>query len=480
MTNIRLTALFLCCCVTQTHAQTAGKIDPAVQKIVGEISAERIGETLQKLGSFGTRGDYTDPTQESRGIGAARKWIYEQFRSYSPKLEVAFDPYKVKKQGRIFRDVELVNVVAVLPGTTMPEKRIIISGHYDSISLLRRAATPQGTNPDTPGSSADAEKMADAPSPGVSDDASGTAAVMELARVMSQYKFEKTLVFVTFAGEEIGLVGASLMAEKAKNEKQQIEAVLNNDIIGNDVGGDGQTANRLVNVYSEDPIDSPSRTLARYVKETAERYVPGMKANPVFRADRFGRGGDHTPFAANGFAAVRFTTPVENLQAQHSANDTFDKASPAYTAMVAKVNAAAAASLALAPATPQVGTIAGPRSAQSTAAPTAPGATPAPPRTGPNLGRGKTMYDAVLRWNDPKPATDLAGYSVVMRQTTSPFWESEVFVGKVNEFTLPGVNIDMVVLGVKAIDNDGNQSLVAPYVSAPTAIRKFELVDDKK
>ena len=323
-------------------------------------------------------------------------------------------------------------------------------------AFRRHAAEDGGAN------TIDNEKAADAPAPGVSDDASGTAAVMELARVMSQYKFEKTIVFVAFAGEEIGLVGASLMAEKAKTEKQQIEAVLNNDIIGNDVGGDGQTANRLVNVYSDDPADSPSRTLARYVKETAERYVPGMKANPVFRADRFGRGGDHTPFAANGFAAVRFTTPVENLQAQHSANDTFDKASPAYTAMVARVNAAAAASLALAPPAPVV-----------TRTVTTPG--PNQGRVTPNLARGKSMYDAVLRWTDAKPVDDLAGYAVVMRQTTSPYWESEVFVGKVSEYTLPGLNIDTVVLGVKAIDKDGNQSLVAPYVAPPYNVRKIEL-----
>ena len=463
MRHLLLIAVF----AAAAQAQTAGKPNPVVQEIVSKISADHIAATLKKLESFGSRGDYTDPTQTDRGIGAARRWIYDQFRSYSPKLEVAFDPYMVKKQGRIFRDVELVNVLAVLPGTTNPEKRIVISGHYDSLNIVRRANLSPTAAEDGGANVIDNEKSADAPAPGVSDDASGTAAVMELARVLSQYKFEKTLVFVTFAGEEIGLVGASLMAEKAKNEKQQIEAVLNNDIIGNDVGGDGQTANRLVNVFSDDPGDSPSRTLARYVKETAERYVPGMKANPVFRADRFGRGGDHTPFAASGFAAVRFTTPVENLQLQHSANDTLDKASPAYTAMVAKVNAAAAASLALAPSAPQVNrvvTTAGPNQG----------------RAQPNLGRGKSMYDATLRWTDPKPAADLAGYSVVMRNTTSPFWETEIFVGKVNEYTLPGLNIDMFILGVKSIDNDGNQSLVAPYVSAPYAVRKIELVEEKK
>ena len=466
MKNFTLAALLLWGAVC-ANAQVSGKVDPMVQKIVSEVSAEKIAGNLKKLEAFGTRGDFSDTTSKVRGIGAARQWIYDEFRSYSPKLEVAFDSYQVKKQGRIWRDVELMNVVAVLPGTTQPEKRIVISGHYDSLNIIRRAGAPAPGGEESAVVGMDNEKSADAIAPGVSDDASGTSAVMELARVMSQYKFEKTIVFVAFAGEEIGLVGASLMAEKAKLEKQQIEAVLNNDIIGNDVGGDGQTANRLVNVYSDDPNDSPSRALARYVKETAERYVPGMKANPIFRADRFGRGGDHTPFAANGFAAVRFTTPVENLGAQHSERDTFDKASPSYTAMVAKVNAAAAASLALAPSAPAVA-----RVSQATAT--------TPARVQPTLARGKTMYDAQLRWTDPKPAADLAGYSIVMRSTTSAFWETEIFVGKVNEYTLPGVNIDTVVLGVKAIDNDGNQSLVAAYVTAPYAVRHIELQGEKK
>ncbi len=199
-----------------------------------------------------------------------------------------------------------------------------------------------------------ANRFIDAPAPGVSDDASGTSAVMELARVMSQYQFEKTVVFVAFAGEELGLVGSTLYANKAKKENQQIEAVLNNDIIGNDVGGDGRMNSYMVHVYSDDPNDSPSRELARYIKDCADRYVPGFHVDLVFRYDRFGRGGDHTPFNQLGYPAVRFTTPVENLQDQHSENDTFANASPTYTANVARVNAAALASLALAPAPPQV------------------------------------------------------------------------------------------------------------------------------
>jgi hypothetical protein len=451
-------SLILLCASAALSAQIA-KIDPKIAKIVSEISSDRIGANLQKLASFETRGNYTDPAQQNRGIGAARRWIYDEFRSYSPKLEVSMDPFKVKAKGRIFRDVEVVNVVAVLPGTTQPEKRIIISGHYDSVNAIRRA------NPDPEASSGadviDNEKSVDAPAPGVTDDASGTAVVMEAARVLSQYQFEKTIVFVTFAAEEIGLVGSTLYANRAVERGEQIEAVLNNDIVGSETTNMGRTENSYVHVFSDEPMDSGPRSVARYARETAERYVPGFRAEPIFRADRFSRGGDHTPFALDGFSAVRFTTPAENLPAQHTANDTFDKASPIYTAQVARVNAAVAANLASAPVAPVVTRIATTGANKG--------------RTLPTLERGKNSQDAVLKWTDPKPAADLAGYAVVMRSTTQPFWDHEIFVGKVLEYTLPGVNIDSIVLGVKAIDNDGHESLVSAYVGTPTVKNVIDL-----
>jgi hypothetical protein len=442
----------------------AGKLDPTVQKVVSEVSAERVGGYMKKLGSFETRGNFTDPNQTDRGIGAARRWIYDQFKSFSPRLEVSFDSYKVKHEGRIFRDVELVNVVAVLPGTTQPEKRLIVSGHYDSISIVpKTGAADFRSNGDGATDSMDNEKSAVAPAPGVGDDASGVAVVLELARIMSQYKFEKTIVFVAFAGEEIGLVGSSLYADKAKANHEQIEAVLNNDIVGYDAAGDGRTTNGYVHVFSDEPADSISRELARYVRECAQRYVPGFRAQPIFRADRFSRGGDHTPFVGDGYAGIRFTTPVENLGIEHTANDTFDKTSPGYTANVARVNGAALASLALAPPPPQVerevttGTNKG--------------------RKLPNIARGKSLYDAVLRWKDDKPSEDLAGYAIVVRSTTTPYWDHEIFVGKVNEYTLPQVSIDDVVIGVKAIDKDGNESLVSAYVAQPYQRRPIQLLD---
>jgi len=372
-------------------------------------------------------------------------------------LEVTYDQYRVKKgeerNSRLVRDVDLYNIVAVLPGTVHPEQRIIVSAHYDSIVL---AGPTGGTGG---GDTARAAPDPEANSPGVTDDGSGIACVMELARVLSQYEFDKTLVFVAFAGEEEGLVGSTLYAAKAKRDAVQIEAVLNNDIIGSEASGSGRIENRAVNVFSDDPPDSPSRTLARYVKEIGERYVPSMRAGLVFRQDRVGRGGDHTPFALEGFAAVRFSSPQENLANEHTATDTFDNTSPSYAARVTRVNAAVAASLAWAPKAPEV-TERIERNGQQTA----------------NLllTRGTGRSDAVLRWKQERPEADLAGYAVVMRATTAPYWERDVFVGNVAEYTFPDLSIDEYIFGVKAIDQEGNESLVSPYVPAPRAKRIIE------
>jgi hypothetical protein len=458
--------IFVLVAASALNAQTVGRPDPAIRKMLSEISRDRIAATMQKLGSFETRGNFSDPDRKERGIGAARRWIFDQLKSYSPGLDVSFDPYKVRKQGtRILRDVEVVNVVAVLHGTTQPEKRIVVGAHYDSLNIVRKPdapeVTPEGGEP-AADDVIDFEKSIEAPAPGVTDNAAGAALVLELARVMSQYKFEKTIVFITFAGEEIGLVGSSLYAAKAKEHKDQIEAVLNNDVVGVAVAGDGHAETSLVHVFSEEPADSASRELARYIRETAQRYVPAFKAEPVFRQDRFSRGGDHSPFNANGFAAVRFTSAAENLGIQHTANDTFDKSSPEYATFVAKVNGAALASLALAPSAPE------------TTREVLTGA--AKGRRTPTVARGKSRYDAVLRWKDA-PGGDLAGYAIVIRSSTAPFWEQQTFVGKVTEYTLPGLSIDDIIFGVKAIDTEGHESLVAPWVAAPTVLRKFETAD---
>jgi len=298
--------------------------------------------------------------------------------------------------------------------------------------------------------------------------------VMELARVMSHYEFEKTLVFIAFAGEEQGLVGGTLEAAKAKKENLAIEAVLNNDIIGTEVSGDGRTGNSAVSVYGDDLLDSPAQQLARYVHTIGQLYLPQMSVNPIYMQDRLGRGGDQSPFQQEGYPAVRLSTPNEILANQHHATDTLENMSVPYTARVARVNAAVAASLALAPRTPDIMTqprtaaTGGSANAGSTegAANTSSGAPPAANRRLPMISRG-SGYDAVLRWRPAGSDVNLKGYAIVMRGTTSPYWEKEIYVGKVNEFTLKGVSIDETRFGVKAIGIDGNESLVAAYAYPP-------------
>jgi hypothetical protein len=463
--TVPLLALSLVPCV---HAQLKS-VNPAVQKIVDSVSQERITEILKKLETFQTRGIFSEQDNPTRGIGAARRWIFDQFQSYSPRLQVRFDSYRVKKgKGRIIQDVDLYNVVAVLPGKLNPERQFILSGHYDSIAMLRRnpdgsAAVPTENQTGAAGSAVGEGASAPPPpfdlsmlapvEPGVTDDGSGTAAVMELARIMSQYEFEKTIVFVAFAGEEMGLVGSSLYARKARKENQIIDGVLNNDIIGSEVSGNGRIDNSTLSVYSEDPDDSSSRELARYVKDISERYLPSMKVDLVFRADRLGRGGDHTPFNLEGYPGVRITTPNENYANQHTVTDTFENTSVSYASRVIQANAAALASLALAPKAPVTNEPikSGPRKGQPT----------------PMISRGKTRYDAALRWKNENPEPDLLGYVIVMRKSTAPYWEKEVFVGKVTEYTFKDISIDDTIFGVKAVDHDGNESLVAPYVPGP-------------
>lgn len=323
-------------------AQTAPP-DPAIKKLVTEISPDRIAAAVKTLAAFETRGNYSDPNQKTRGIGAARRWIFAQFQGYSPRLEVSYD---IEKKGA----TEIASVVAVLPGAVQPEKRIIVGAHYDSINLRAKG-----------------DKAAEALAPGADDDASGTAVVLELARVMSQYRFRKTIVFIAFAGEELGYVGSARYASRAKANHEQIEAVFNNDIVGSDVtgepstgtgialndiggadddtGGSGETGNRL-RIYSPEPADSPSRRLAHYVKDAAQRYVPSLQIELILRSDRYTRGGDQIPFQQNGFAAVRLTSASENLISQHTVGDTPDRVSPPFTANVARVNGAAIAGLA--------------------------------------------------------------------------------------------------------------------------------------
>jgi len=432
-------------------------LNPEVQEIVSQVSADRIAAIQKKLGSFGTRNIYSPTDRPDYGIGAAREWIAAQFRSYSPRLQVSFDKHRLAKQNaRMPGNVEIWNVVAVLPGTDEAERHVLVSGHYDSINLVFKSG-PDGRR------QLDPEATVKAPAPGVTDDGSGTAAVMELARVMSQHQFRKTIVFVAFAAEEYGLFGSGLYAEEAVARHEQIDGVFNNDIIGSDVTGNGEMSNRYVNVYSAGPEDSSSRELARYMKLMAERYQPGFRVNLVFRHDRFGRGGDHSPFEAAGYPAIRITTPMENFSHQHTATDTFENTAPEYTALVAKANAAAIASLALAPKTPEI-----------PAPSLAEGRAFVSPLERGRMSDGSAGYDAVLHWQGDEQDPHLVGYAIVMRDTTAPDWQREIFVGKVNAYTLPNVNIDEVVLGVKALGEQGCESPVNAYVTPPYRQRKIE------
>jgi hypothetical protein len=433
-------------------------INPNVSKIVSEVSEQRIVATLKKLESFGTRNLLSSQTNPTRGIGAARAWIKGELEGYSKRLQVSYDHYKVKKiegpASRVPRDVDLYNIVAELPGALHPEQRILITAHYDTIVLAGATGASAG-NGETP-----ADPDPDTLAPGVTDDGSGVACVMELARILSQYEFEKTLVFIAFSGEEEGLIGSTLYAAKAKAGKQTIEAVLNNDIIGSEVAGSGRSGNRRVSVFSDDPLDSPSRTIARYVREIAERYVPSMAVDLIFRADRVARGGDHTPFNLEGFGAVRISSPEEDYSHQHTATDTFEFTSPSYIARVTQVNGAVAASLAWSPRSPLVTEQVERNGVKSTNV---------------LLSRGDSRYDARLRWKHETPEADLAGFVIVMRSTLAPFWEHEFYLRDRNEFVLPDVSIDDVVFGIKAVDREGNESLVAPYVPTPRVKRVFEV-----
>jgi hypothetical protein len=485
----QITAITLSVCMTAAFAPADEKgVNPKVQEMMDQVSEARIKAILEKLESFGTRNTMSNPDDPARGVGAARTWILKEMQSYNPKLQVRFEKFRVKKQGqRIFKDVDLYNVVAVLPGTKMPETTVIVSGHYDSLNLGNRpagaAAGPGTDGAGAPGNTtanmtlADFEKNAELPAPGVCDDGSGTAAVMELARVMSQYQFDKTITFIAFAGEEQGLIGSSLQASKAKKENQVIEAVLNNDIIGTDTAGNGRMSNGAVSIYSDETMDSVSQQLARYTREIGERYLPSMKVTTVFMGDRLGRGGDHTPFQWEGYAAVRVSTPNEIYANQHHATDTLANMSVPYTTKVAKVNLVVAANLALAPKPPIV--MPEPRAGggRQGAAPTGAAGAPAAGgrRPGPMIARGGG-YDAVLRWRAAGPEDDIKGYAIMIRPTTSPYWEQEIYVGKVNTFTLKDVSIDDAKFGIKAIGTNGMESLVTAYLYPPRQKTEIETV----
>jgi hypothetical protein len=422
-----------------------------IDQIVKEISPARIEGYINKLVSFRTRHTMSDTVSETEGIGAARRWIKSELErcgaAQGGRLQVAFDSHVTPVSARISRPTEIVNVVATLPGTqpASVDRMYVVSGHYDS------------RNTDIMDAKGDA--------PGANDDASGTAAVMEMACVMARYKFDATLVFMTVAAEEQGLLGAAHWAEQAKQKNLNIAGMFTNDIIGSSHDEHGKIDDTQVRLFAEGlPVqkensdavkmlvqtdgenDSLSRQLARAVKEAGERYVPKFKVNVIQRRDRYLRGGDHMPFLERGYAALRFTEPAEDFNHQHQnirtesgvlIGDLPQYNDYKYIAQVARVNAAALSSLSLAPAAPQKVQV----------------------RT------AKLQNDTELVWQ-ANAEPDLAGYRIVWRDTTAADWQGSQFVGKVTEFTVP-LSKDNVYFGVQAIDNDGN---VSP-ASYPTPLR---------
>jgi len=430
-------------------AQTAGELDPRIVKLVASISEERLGATLKKLESFETRNSLSSTDSPTRGIGAARQWILDEMKGYSPRLQVSFDTYQVAKQGRITRDVELRNVMAVLPGRS--PRRIYVSGHYDTVARPGgQGAANAGGAPRDPDAAAPPPADPGAPvdnlAPGANDDGSGTALTIELARVFSQsgIDFDATLVFMCHVAEEQGLVGARLHAQRAVAEKIPIEAVLNNDIVGGDHGGSGIVDGATIRVYSEGPEDSPSRELARFIQRWGGRYVPSHRVRPMARPDRFGRGGDHSAYNQLGFTAVGFRESRENFTRQHDVRDTFEGISLPYLAQNARVNAASAATLALAPPPPAVTN----------------------DRGQPMITRAPTGYDANLRWIASPGAV---AYRIFWREAWGPDWEHDMLVANVDNVMMPNLQIDDYVFGVAAVDAGGHESFVTAYVTPPRA-----------
>lgn len=407
--------------------------------MLAEIDPLKMAESIEMLVGFGTRHTLSTTDDPERGVGAAREGIAAQLRT-SPRLIVTMDRHRIEPDGRrVDTPTDVVNVVATLPGS-MPEaasRRYYVIGHYDS-----RVTDPMNRTADAPGAN---------------DDGSGTAVVLELARVMSQHEYDATLVFMATAGEEQGLLGARAHAQAARGKGVDVRAVLSNDIVGDPSGPHGTRHDDEVRVFSialENPLsdadlaelrtlagthDGTSRQLARFVHSIGRLHALPVQAKLVFRRDRFLRGGDHTAFNEAGFAAVRLSEVEENYDRQHqdvrteggrSYGDLPEHVDANYLAGVAQLNAAALAHLANAPSAP--------RNARIVAA--------------------ALSHDTTLRW-DASPEPDVAGYELVWRETTAAVWSSAKDVGTALEVTIP-VSKDNLFFGVRAYDDEGYRSPV--------------------
>lgn len=420
-----------------TKAQTNQKM----YDIINAVSAERIENDIRTLANFGTRNTFSDTVSDTRGIGAARRWIKNEFEKISANcnncLDVFYQKDFVTKEGnnRVPKDAWVVNVVAIQKGTKYPNRYIIMSGDIDS-----RASNTMNYTIDAPGAN---------------DNASGMAGAIEAARVLSKYQFESSVVYVGLSGEEQGLFGGAGLAKYAQENGWDIIGVLNNDMIGNIEGVDGVIDNRTFRIFSEPvppteterqrnarrfyggEVDGISRQLARYVHKTTKTYMPEMRPMMVYRLDRFGRGGHHRPFNDLGFAGIRIMEAHENYNRQHqdiriengiAYGDVIEGVNFDYAGKLTAVNAINMASLAWAPPSPNNVVIG-----------------------------GIVQPSAKLKWEKVVGAT---GYKIYWRDTTSPTWDHSRYVGDVDNFTLEGIVIDNYYFGVAAVGPKGFESVV--------------------
>ncbi|WP_394692481.1 M28 family metallopeptidase [Hyphobacterium sp.] len=426
-------------------AQTAPPSEVlAIHDIVADVSAERIGSDIQTLVDFGTRHTLSETESDTRGIGAARRWIFEEFERISAEcggcLEVIYVSDTISGETRIPEPTEVVSVLAIQRGTLDPDRYVMMAGDIDS-----RVTDPLDGTSD---------------SPGANDNASGVAGVMEAARVLSQREFAGSIIYAALSGEEQGLFGGQIVAAHALEQGWRIKAVLNNDMIGNITGIDGVTDNSTARIFSEGTranetpeeartrrfqggeVDSPSRNLARLIDRVADQYIPNLDTMLVYRLDRFRRGGHHRPFNEVGIPGVRIMEVHEHYDRQHQDlrnedgrhyGDTIEFVDFDYAAKLTSLNAAALAMMAGAPPFPANVAI-----------------------------EGAVSPDTILRWSAPDPAAaaNLAGYRVWWRYTDQPQWQYSRFVGNVTEYTLENVVIDNYYFGVSSVAADGSESPV--------------------
>jgi len=431
-----------------TSAQTIIQRDAEIEAMVKEISSDSLKSYINKLVSFGTRSTLSTTTDKRKGIGAAREWVVQKFNEFGKasngRLTAYVDTITLQPdKRRVDVATSLGNSMAILKGTDPTDNRVyLISGHLDSrvTDVMNRTAD----------------------APGANDDGSGVAAVLECARVMSKHSFPATIVFVAVSGEEQGLLGANFLAEKAKQQSWNIDAMLNNDIVGSNNSNETNIIeNTKLRVFSEAfsaldtgrvlqnirsmglENDGKTRQLARYVKEIGERYVDNLEVVMVYRNDRFLRGGDHSPFAQRGYAAVRLTEMNENFNHQHQDlrtengvvyGDLPEFMDFEYLRKNTSVNLATLANLAKASSQPQELTV-----------------------SVRGLGNSTT-----LNWKAPKNGKP-KGYYVMMRETTSPVWQKKFFT------TQTTINIpyskDNYFFAVQSVSENGNESLpVIPAV----------------